>query len=294
MGMRRLGLWYNGGMKTVMFSLAVFLGGMSAFGSVHVPLAVRPGNNMHLADGTVEGVPCRLLVDTGATHTTFDLGFVTNRLPKVELQDVQLLGTTNVRTPPRFFPYKAFKLGEHAFASEGAMAIPLDMLAPSVGERVDGILGMSDLSSGDFILRDDELIFEPTDAERRGFGPDVRKGGDMTRPCVAGRHEGREIPFLVDSGSSFTFVKEGFWKPSTNAVSLSATEVSGRTGIRPRVGEQGVLDLGIPLILAPMISNHEPNYLGADLLKRYDILFLSSGRAIAFRPRLWASALTNY
>lgn len=259
--------------------------GEAASGSVHVPLAVRPGNNMHLADATVEGVPCRLLVDTGATHTTFDLGFVTNRLPKAALQEVQVLGTTNVRTPPRFFPYKAFRLGGHTFASEGAMAIPLDALAPSVGERVDGILGMSDLSSVDFILRDDELILNPTAAERRGFGPDVRKGGDVTRPFVAGTHDGREIPFLVDSGSSFTFVKDGLWKPSTNVVALAATEVSGKTGIRPRIGEEGVLNLGIPLTLAPMISNHEPNYLGADLLKRCDILFLSPGRRIAFRRR---------
>ena len=279
-------LCYNGGMmKTVMLSLAAFLGGLSAFGSVHVPLAVRPGNNMHLADATVEGVPCRLLVDTGATHTTFDLGFVTNRLPKAELRDVQLLGTTNVRTPPKFFSYKTFRLGEHVFASEGAMAIPLDMLAPSVGARVDGILGMSDLSSVDFILRDDELVLGPTEAERQGFGPDVRKGGDVTRPFVSGTHDGREIPFLVDSGSSFTFVKEGLWKPSTNAVALAATEVSGKTGIRPRIGEEGVLELGVPLTLTPMISGHEPNYLGADLLKRCDILFLSPGRGISFRRR---------
>ena len=272
-------------MKKLVLSFGLLLWGMLVFGSVHVPLAVRPGNNMHLVDASVDGVPCRMLVDTGATHTTFDLGFVTNRLPKAELQTVEVRGTTNVKAAPRFFPYATFKLGGHAFSSKGAMAIPLEALAPSVGERVDGILGMSDLSSVDFILRDRELVFAPSEAERKGFGPDVRKGGDAYRPFVAGTHGGREIPFLIDSGSSFTFVKEGLWKPSTNDVALTATEVSGKSAVRPRVGEEGVLELGIPLMLKPMIANREPNYLGADVLPQYDILFLSSGRRISFRRR---------
>lgn len=253
--------------------------------SVRVPMDVRRPNNMHLADGRLNGIPCRLLVDTGATHTSFDLGFVTNRFPQAELQEVEVLGTTNVRTMPRFLPCTSFSLGGHAFAARGVMVIPLDGLAASVGERVDGILGMSDLSSADFILRDEELVFDPSEEDLKGFGVGARKGGDALRPFVSGLHDGREIPFLVDSGSTYTFVKEGLWKPSTNELSLTTTEISGKGGLRPTIGVEGTLVLGIPLTLSPMISDHEPNYLGADVLKGYDILFRARGQGISFRPR---------
>ena len=269
---------------TVLPILFLLAGALAAQASVRVPLDVRPENGMHLANATLDGVPCRLLVDTGATHTTFDLAFVTNRFPSVRLQDVELRGTTNVEFVPKYFPYASFRLGEHAFASTGALAVPLGGLHASVGERVDGILGMSDLSSGDFILRDRELVFAPSDDMCARFGPDVGRRGDAYSPLVVGAHAGKKILFLVDSGSSFTFVDESLWRASTNAVSLSATEISGRSELLPRVGEEGELDLGVKLAIRPMVARRDVNYLGADILKSCDVLFRARGRGIFFRP----------
>ena len=111
-------------MKTLLTLLPALVAAAACAG-VRVPMDVR-ANGMHLADGTVDGVPCRLLVDTGATHTTFDLAFVTNRLPAARLEDVKVFGETNVGFAPKCFSRAAFRLGGHAFPAQGAMAVPLD------------------------------------------------------------------------------------------------------------------------------------------------------------------------
>ena len=118
-------------MKTLLTLLPALVAAAACAG-VRVPMDVR-ANGMHLADGTVDGVPCRLLVDTGATHTTFDLAFVTNRLPAARLEDVKIVGETNVGFAPKCFYRAAFRLGGHAFPAQGAMAVPLDGLHASIG-----------------------------------------------------------------------------------------------------------------------------------------------------------------
>lgn len=257
----------------------------AATGSVHVALEVIARNNLRFAAGTLDGAPCRLLVDTGATHTTFDLAFVTNQFPSAKLVPVTLAGQTNVKTAPRYFPVGRFALGAHAFPSSGALALPLGELSARIGEPLDGVLGMSDLATVDFILRGGEIVLGPTDAERRGFGRDVHRGADAYSPTVAGVHDGREIELLVDSGSTFTFVDTKLWKASEESVALKATEVSGQSALTPRRGEAGVLDLGVPLTLRPMVAPRGVNYLGADVLETCDILFRARGRGIALRAR---------
>ena len=197
---------------------------------------------------------------------------------------MELRGTTNVGFAPKHFPYASFRLGEHVFASTGALAVPLEGLHASVGERIDGILGMSDLSTVDFILRDRELVLAPSQEACAHFGPDASAGGDALSPTVVGVHDGKRIPFLVDSGSSFTFVDTGLWRASTNAVSLSAAQISGTGELCPHVGEPGELDLGAKLAIRPMVVPRDVNYLGADVLKSCDILFRARGRGIFFRP----------
>ena len=268
-------------MKTLLTLLPALVAAAACAG-VRVSMDVR-ANGMHLADGTVDGVPCRLLVDTGATHTTFDLAFVTNRLPAARLEDVKVFGETNVGFAPKCFARAAFRLGGHAFPAQGAMAVPLDGLHASIGERIDGVLGMSDLATADFILRDREIEFAPDASVCASFGPDRRRGGDALNPQVAGRHAGREIAFLVDSGSSFTFVNTALWEATTNAVDLTATEISGRSGLAPHLGAAGELDLGVAFTLRPMVSARPVNYLGADFLKVGEILFRARGGAISFR-----------
>ncbi len=278
-------VWYNDAMKKILLGAWVWGAMMTAWASVHVPLEVTEGTGMRFVRGEVAGVPCRLLVDTGATHTTFNLSFVTNRFPQVPLHPVQVTGSTNVRQTPKLFPLRRLQVGAQTLASPGAMAVPLDDLRASIGEDFDAILGMSDLSTIDFILSDRELVFAPTDEERRGFGPDARKGGDAFNPIVSGTCDEREIRFLIDSASTHTFVKEGMWRASTNEVAFSATAIDGHAQLRQRVGEKGVLDVGVPLTLEPKIWPRDDNRLGADVLKSTDILFLSPARRISFRNR---------
>ena len=61
------------------------------------PVAVRVlGNNMPIVRGEVDGKPCTLLFDTGATHTTLDKGFVERELKDHKIEKVVLAGVTNV------------------------------------------------------------------------------------------------------------------------------------------------------------------------------------------------------
>ena len=66
---------------------------------------------MPLVEAEVDGAKCTFLLDTGATHTTFDLAFVKKNLPNATLTPVAMMAETNVEGAPRYMRVKSMKLG---------------------------------------------------------------------------------------------------------------------------------------------------------------------------------------
>lgn len=240
-----------------------------------VALTVIPGNNMPLVEASVDGEACTLLVDTGASHTTLDLNFVTNRLSKVELQEVQLMGLTNVRMAPKYAAISELKVGSAIFEG-GLMAIDLKHLSKGVGRKVDGILGINHLRIKPCVisLKRGELIFDPSEAELAGFHKVLTRDRGNTFELIVKLPSGRIEPMLVDTGSSFTFINRELWPEAKETVSMATTDVNEKADSAFVKGEKGELNCGkgYKLTVEPMLTPEtNRNQLGADLFKRVDI-----------------------
>lgn len=234
-------------------------------------------NGMALVAAAVDGVPCTLLVDTGASHTTLDLGFVTNRLPKAELRDVQLVGRTNVAGGPKFVTAAQLAVGEATFATEGLMALDLGHLPAAVGRRVDGILGMNHLRERPCVLSlaRRRLLWMPDETERAGFRPVLTRDRGTTFELIAKLPDGRIEPLLVDTGSTFTFLDRSLWPAAEESVTVNAADVNARADRAFVRGKPGELDCGkgLKLAVSPILTEEKNrNQIGYDVFKSVDLL----------------------
>ncbi len=252
------------------------------------PVAVRLlGNNMPLVRGEVDGKPCTLLFDTGATHTTLDRGFVERVFPDRKLEKVVLAGVTNVEGSPSLVHAGSFKIGDAEFCDFDLMVLDLSHLPRGIGEKVDGVIGMNVIGRVTALvsLGAGEVVFAPARARLVGFTNAVdRVASDPLSIALKADCGGRMIPLIVDSAASMTFLgREVGWPETDEKAELSATDVNGNgNGLKPSVGKEGVLTLGIPLSVRPMVVAEPMNRIGADTLVKYDLLV--GWRRVAFRP----------
>lgn len=240
-------------------------------------LDVQPRNGMPLVEAEVDGVKCTLLADTGASHTTLDLNFVTNRLSGVELKEVELIGNTNVAMAPKFASVGKLKIGETVLEVDGAMALDLGHLSASVGKRVDGILGMNHIRQKPCLisLKRGEMKWDPEEAETEGFKRVRVRDRGNTYEILAIGPNGRRMALLVDTGSSFTFVSSQLWEAGEDEVKLGATDVNKRVDLALKKGKRGEIGCGgnVSLTIEPILSaDDRHNQLGADVFKNVDIL----------------------
>lgn len=247
-------------------------------------------NNMPIVRGELDGRPCTLLFDTGATHTTFDIGFVRRELPDAKLQPVMLGGETNVSQQPSLFHAGSLRVGEAVFEDFNIMALDLSALPGSIGEKIDGVLGLNliGLTRTRVSLGGGEVVFGLGVEAREGFESPARRKlerFDLSITLLATGANGL-FPLLVDSASSFTFLSRATgWPAGTNRVAFAARDINGRGGMQPAVGEKGTLHLEphASLDIAPLVVDEPLNRIGADTLRRYDLLI--EPRAVAFRLR---------
>ena len=250
-------------------------------------ISVLRGKNMPFVKAEVGGVECTLLLDTGATHTTFDMAFVRKNLPDVKLVPVAMAADSNVEGAPRFMKLDSMKVGDAEFVDFGAMALDISHLPSSIGAKVDGILGMSTIGRVPCLvsLGAGELVFVPGKAARAGFGRPVKRSlADPMSVLLPARFGERAVELLVDSGSSMTFLSSDTGWPTTGEeANVPAVDINGSTGLRPQVGKRGTLPVGDGLAVSPFVVSGPMNRIGSDVLVEYDMLI--AGRYVFFRPR---------
>lgn len=258
--------------RAIIFLLSAF-----ALSAGAAELIVRPQNGMTLVEGRVDGAPCMLLVDTGASHTTLDLAFVTNRLAGVALREVQLVGRTNVGFAPKFVETKKLTIGEMTFETEGVMALDLSHLSGAVGCRVDGILGMNHLRERPCILslKQKTLTWNPPREEYERFLPlNVRDRG-TTFEILTTTPTGAKIALLVDTGSTFSFVDETLWPVTEAEVKMNAADVNQRADAAFKRGKSAeiICGDGVALNISPILTPEKSrNQLGYDVFRDRDLL----------------------
>ena len=237
---------------------------------------VVPGRLMPLVKCKLEGRDAVLLFDTGATHTTFDVGFVKRVLPGAKFEKVVLGGVTNVAGQPSLFHVSSLKVGEAEFGDFDAMALDLSHLAPGMAGRIDGVLGMNVIGRvATFVsLGSRRVVFSPGDEVRRRFGKMAKRRRDdpfsVSLGAVVG---GKPFTLIVDSASSFTFLDASLgWPSSGRSVSFGTLDVNGGGGMSAERGEPGGLALGERVGIAPLLVRAPMNRIGADTLLKYDML----------------------
>ncbi|WP_418168974.1 retropepsin-like aspartic protease, partial [Akkermansia sp.] len=114
-----------------------------------------------VAQCTINGVPCNLIVDTAASHTTFDIKFIKKNFPGLPLENAQIAPGSNVNTVPQLFAMKTFSIGGLHIKNFFGLAMDLTPLQKDMQVRVDGILGINYLGFSPFLLsvRDASLQF---------------------------------------------------------------------------------------------------------------------------------------
>ena len=105
-----------------------------------------------LAQCTVNGVPCNLIVDTAASHTTFDIKFIKKNFPGLPLEDVQIAPGSNVDAVPRLFAMRSFSMGGLHIKNFFGLALDLTPLQKDMQVKIDGILGINQLGFTPFLL----------------------------------------------------------------------------------------------------------------------------------------------
>ena len=253
------------------------------------PVAVRVlGNNMPIVRGEVDGKPCTLLFDTGATHTTLDKGFVERELKDRKLEKVVLAGVTNVEGAPSLLHADSFKVGPAEFCDFDVMVLDISHFQKGIGEKIDGVIGMNVVGRVTTLvsLGSGEVVFAPRRDRLAGFTNAVdRAASDPFSIDLKARCGEKDIPLIVDSAASMTFLgRETGWPVTDEKADISATDVNGvGNALRPVVGREGVLTLGIPLSIRPMVVAEPMNRIGADTLLKYDLLI--GWQRVAFRSR---------
>jgi len=201
-----------------------------------------------VAQCAVNGVPCNLIVDTAASHTTFDIKFIKKNFPGLPLEDVQIAPGSNVRAAPRLFAMRSFSMGGLHIKNFFGLALDLTPLQKDMQVKVDGILGINYLGFSPFLLsvRNASLQF----LERSRFPVQYMKPLDVERGpsgifyirCSRG---GDAFPLALDSGSSLSMAPVEQWPvdPNGHQLTTKATDINGHNG------DCTVMKLGIPSTL---------------------------------------------
>ncbi|MCC8022144.1 MAG: aspartyl protease family protein [Akkermansia sp.] len=246
---------------------------------------------------SIDGKPARLIVDTGASHTTLDLEFAGANFPDKKALPVVLLGATNVKTAPKLM--KALLEcgcsagGRDTFRRDDYPFYLMDLreLRRMMNDAVDGILGMNTMREAPFRFHAGGAIFSfPEDAEPAPDMFPLRGDPDAgDRLILMARAGGREIPLLLDTGSSVTSVPEDLWEAGKGGmIHCDSTDINGRNRGMAAVGAPMDLEIGENLVLRQVRPLLQPKggsgILGLDALQDLEILRVPAntpgGRAV--------------
>ena len=248
-------------------------------------LAILPRKNMVFVQASLDGRACTLLFDTGATHTTFDVGFLKRELPEVKLGDVMLAGETNVEGVPKIFRVKSLKMGEAEFRGFHAMALDIAHLGTGIGTNVDGVVGMNVIGRVPALvsLGSRKVVFAPSPDDVAGFGEGIaRIASDPFSIAMAASFGEKKFGIIVDSAATFTFLGKSTGWPSTGEpAGIGALDVNGRSSLAAEKGRRGSLRLGSDVEISPLLVAAPMNRIGSDTLLAYDMLVDSA--AVRFR-----------
>lgn len=211
-----------------------------------IKLARDPNSKLLIAECRINGIPCNLIVDTAASHTTFDVKFIQKHFPNLTLQEVQIAPGSNVHTAPRVFPMESFSIGGLLIKNFYGCTMDLDSLQKSTHIRVDGILGINYLGFCPFLLSVSNATLQFL--ERSSFPLKDMKPLDVERHAsgilyIRCTRDGAPFLLALDSGSTLSLAPVEQWPaaPDGSHVKAMTSDINGSSG------SHSVMKLGVPV-----------------------------------------------
>ncbi len=273
-------------LSTVLCAQNPFTAKTTFRGLNELPLTVHPTNLLQTLQAELNGVPCTLLFDTGASHTTFDRGFIEKHFPTLKQYAIQVNADTNVKTQPTVVGIASLTLGKAELTDFYAMTLPLEHL----GIKVDGILGMNSMAYAPFILDigAQKVTWQPKGTSLPDGAvalPTLQVGSETIR--VVAQIGDETLPVLIDSGSSYTFFPKGLWHEAEEGVTVAmqTSDVNAAAQQSFTKGAPCEMKVGdYTWKVTPLLSPNPGLLLGADELKKVKLFIDADKKQIGVLP----------
>ncbi len=243
-----------------------------------------------IAECSINGKPCRMLVDTAASHTIFDAAFMKKNFPEMPMTHVQVTEDSNVEAALRYFKVNSFKVGGLFVANYEGLCMDLSTLKQSFKGGIDGILGINYLKFCPFIFsaKKGVLHFLPraivdklTKKELYATRTDT---GVYSIRCQLGKDA---FTVLLDTGATVTKAADAIGKWQTDAAKAYQAPVTGINGtamVTIKPGIPATLKLGpdfqLPNQTWIVDCSDGLSILGMDVLMQFDLLIDDSKQKI--------------
>lgn len=246
-------------------------------------LARDPQCNLLIAECRLNGIPCRLIVDTAASHTTFDVKFIKKHFPHLPLQNIEIAPGSNVNTAPQLFLLESFSVGGLLIKDFYGFALDMSPLQKNTRIQVDGILGINYLGLCPFLLsiRNASLQFLERSSlpvqDMKSLTTERHPSGIFYIRCF---RDDASFLLALDSGATRSFAPMEQWPadPHGDTLHITAVTINGHAGKRMpmkmgipstlRMGPDFRMD-GLSFIVTEKGGNR---LIGVDTLQYFDII----------------------
>lgn len=231
---------------------------------------------------TMNGVPLRLILDTGATHTVLDPSTVA-RIPGAQKMDTSGMqfNSSSSRSVPDIYLMQTVA-GGRTFSPHPVLVLPLGGVMQMMATPVDGIMGMDLLKHLAFTLD-----FRPNGQSHWGEAHDGvaihlnARPDDNYCPMLTIKVGEKELSnVLLDSGSSSTiFAAEDWSAGEERRVTLQTADVNGGAAEGIGIGKEMTVELapGAEQQVRPQLRSAKRSdaagLIGVDSLRGFRLIY---------------------
>lgn len=229
----------------------------------------------------INGVPMRMMLDTGATNTVLHSGSLSKLKKPMKMDTSHIQFSGNAKERPDVYLLNVVVAGNRV-PNHPVMVLSLDGARSLMAEQIDGIIGMDflgalpftfDVASGKLHwgLPEGPLKLAPLYGSKDG-------GNRLFMNILC---DGKPYEILLDSGSTITRLPQSAWPAgAAHTTDLSVSDVNDAAAISATVGKPGVVQLapGVQLegVTPVFCGEEEKGILGMDILSRVRLIHVPS------------------
>ena len=229
----------------------------------------------------INGVPMRMMLDTGATNTVLHSGSLSKLKNPRQMDTSHIQFSGNAKERPDVYLLNLIVAGERV-RNHPVMVLSLEGARSMMAEQIDGIVGMDilgalpftfDVASGKLHwgLPEGPLKLVPL------YG--YKDGGNrlfMNILC-----DGKPYDILLDSGSTITRLPQSAWPAgAAHTTQLSVSDVNEAGAIAATIGTPGEVQLApgvrVEGVTPVFCGEEEKGILGMDVLGRVRLIHVPS------------------